>query len=45
MVADIDQLILQLSIPKMWNVERNISEFEPKFRFIIFCMRLWKKMK
>jgi hypothetical protein len=28
-VPDIDQLILLLSIPEMWNLERNIMEFEP----------------
>jgi len=27
-VAVIDQLILLLSIPQMWNLERNIMEFE-----------------
>ena len=37
-VPDIDQLILLLSIPEMWNLERNISGFEPECILIImFC--------
>ena len=38
MVADIDQLILLLSIPGMWNLARNIMEFNFKFAFIIICL-------
>ena len=29
-VAAIDKLILWLSIPQIWNLERNISGFEPE---------------
>ena len=34
-VADIDQLILMLSILQMWNLERNIWEFEAESILII----------
>ena len=40
MVADIDQLLLMLSIPKMWNLERNIREFEPKSILTIISCNL-----
>ena len=40
MVADIDQLDLMLSIPKLWNLARNISEFEPESIFIIISYGL-----
>jgi hypothetical protein len=39
-VPDIDQLILPLSIPKMWNLERNIAEFEPESILIIISCSL-----
>jgi hypothetical protein len=34
-VPDTDQSILLRSIPQMWNLERNISEFEPESILII----------
>ena len=34
-VPDIDQLVFVLSIPKMWNLERNIMEFEQRSVLII----------
>jgi hypothetical protein len=37
-VPDIDQLVLMLSIPQMWNLERNISGFEAeRYLIIISC--------
>ena len=40
MVAAIDQLILLLSIPGMWNLERNITGFEPESVLIIISCGL-----
>ena len=40
MVTAIDQLILMLSIPQMWNLERNISEFAPESILIIISRGL-----
>jgi hypothetical protein len=34
-VADIDQMILLLSIPQIWNLERNIGGFESESILII----------
>jgi len=39
-VAAIDQLILLLSIPQMWNLERTIMEFGTKSILIIISSRL-----
>jgi hypothetical protein len=39
-VADIDQLILLLSISTMQNLERNMSEFEPGSILIIISCSL-----
>ena len=39
-VPDIDHLILLLSIPNMWNLERNIMGFEPKRILIIISCGL-----
>jgi hypothetical protein len=39
-VAAIDQLILKLSIPQMWNLERNISGYGPEIGLIIISSSL-----
>jgi len=39
-VTDVDQLILVLSIPQMWNVERNIMVFELECILIIIACGL-----
>jgi len=39
-VAAIDQKILLLSIPRMWNLERNILGFEPESILIIISCSL-----
>ena len=40
MVTAIDQSILLLSIPQMWNLERNIPGYGPKSILIIISHRL-----
>jgi hypothetical protein len=39
-LPDIDQLVFLLSIPKMQNLERNISKFEPESVLIIISCGL-----